>query len=108
MAARRGALIRCARRVALNQRDAIERDDELFGDQLRLRGGETLTELTLPRVYGNPSIRANRNPRIELLAGHSGNLGGGMVRAQNASERGKADDETTGSLQKVSARAQSS
>ncbi|OGU01959.1 MAG: hypothetical protein A2W29_14015 [Gemmatimonadetes bacterium RBG_16_66_8] len=68
LAAGRGALIRSDRRVALDQRDAIERHDQLFRDELRLSRQEALAQLALASVRRHPAILGDGNPRVDLTA----------------------------------------
>ena len=51
---------------ALNERHAIDRHAELFGNQLRLRGVESLPNLALAGVGGHIAVSRDRDPRIEL------------------------------------------
>ena len=64
----RGALIRRQRGVALHQFHATERDAELLGDQLRLRGVQSVAELALAGVCRHAAVGGDGDPRIELIA----------------------------------------
>jgi hypothetical protein len=62
------ALIGTERRIALNQLDAIERDAQLLGDQLCLRGVQALADLALAGKGGDAAVGIDRDPRVELVA----------------------------------------
>ena len=64
----RCALIRRERGVALNQRHAIERDAEFFGDQLRLRGVQAVAQFALAGVRRYLAVGSDGDPGIELIA----------------------------------------
>ena len=61
-------LIRRECRVALDERYAIEPYTELFGDQLCLSSVEPVPQFTLAGVGGHAAVRANGDPRIQLIA----------------------------------------
>ena len=106
----RGALIRRQRRVALDQLHAIERDAELFGDQLRLRGVEPVTELAFAGVGRHVAVGGDGDPRIELIAAGAVEPLRRQPRRVATAEarrrqprRAEADDERAGAFQKGSA-----
>src|SRR5262245_16716188 len=105
LAARRRALIRAERRVALHEPDTADRHAQLFGDQLSLRRLHALAELDLPRIRGDLAVRADGDPRVELSAGRTLPLA--TLRAQHptaCAEAAESHDERPGGFQEIAPR----
>ena len=96
------------RRVALDQRDAVERNRELLGDQLRLRGGDALAELALAGVGGDAAVGGDGDPGIELPRHALILRGEGPLRERGVLEQrrgaAEADDQRAAALQEFAAR----
>ena len=60
------ALIRRQRRIAIDQRNAIERHGQFFGYQLRLGRGHALAELCFAAVGCDFAVGGNGDPGIHL------------------------------------------
>ncbi len=54
-------------RVAIDELDALERDAQLLGDQLHLRGGDSLAEFFLAAVCGDASVGGDGDPGVDLI-----------------------------------------
>jgi hypothetical protein len=94
------------RRVALDEPHAIERDAQLLGDQLHLRGLHALPEFALARAGRDAAIGGDGNPGIEL-PWVDGRRGGSSLRGRAGSQRAarrEADDEDAGRAEEVAAR----
>src|SRR5712692_6236912 len=91
--------------------DAIERDRELLGNQLRLRREDPLPELALAGVGSHSAVGGDRDPRIDLRRIDVRGAGAELTLGEHAALKGprylcggKRDDERAGGLQKTAPR----
>ncbi len=105
------SLIGRDRGVALNQRDARERNGQLLGDQLHLHREDALPQLALAGVGGDAAVGADGEPRVEL-PGDALVLGRERPLRERelvgaGGEAAEADDQRAAALQEVAARRRS-
>ena len=103
LAPRRRPLIGRDRRVALDQPDAIERNRELLGNQLRLRREDPLAELALAGVGRDDAVGGDGDPRIEL-GGIDVRGAGAEFALREEIRGGERDDDRARGFQKIAPR----
>ena len=105
LAARRRALVRRPRRVALHQPDACRRHRQLLGHQLHLRGGHPLAELALAGVGRDDAIGVDADPRIEATGIHAGAVPRARLRGEGGSAlEVEVDEQAAGARQELPSR----
>src|ERR1700693_4537281 len=103
LAAGRVSLIGRHGRVAIDQFDALDGNTQLFGDQLSLRGRDSLAELFLAAICGDAAVGGDGDPGVDLIERWRTWRRSSALRVKQSAGCAEADDERARGLQEIAA-----